>query len=61
MAKFGLAWDNPRAVELVLGDVLRVTQVRTRPVLGASWRGRDLGVATSFTYRLHPVETSSAV
>src|SRR6266508_5364448 len=60
MAKYGLAADNLLAVELVTaeGDVLRA-DARSHPDLFWALRGGggNFGVATSFTYRLHPVQT----
>jgi FAD/FMN-containing dehydrogenase len=60
MAKFGLAADNLLAVELVTaeGEVLDV-DATTHPDLFWALRGGggNFGVATSFTYRLHPLET----
>jgi FAD/FMN-containing dehydrogenase len=58
MAKYGLAADNLLAVELVTadGDVLEV-DADSHPDLfwGLRGGGGNFGVATSFTYRLHPV------
>jgi FAD/FMN-containing dehydrogenase len=60
MAKHGLASDNLLVVELVTaeGDLLRVDEA-THPDLFWALRGGggNFGVATSFTYRLHPVGT----
>ena len=60
MAKYGLAADNLLAVELVTaeGDVLHV-DAASHPDLFWALRGGggNFGVATSFTYRLHPVGT----
>ena len=60
MAKYGLAADNLVAVELVTaeGDILHV-DARAHPDLFWALRGGggNFGVATSFTYRLHPVAT----
>jgi FAD/FMN-containing dehydrogenase len=60
MAKHGLAADNLLEVELVTaeGDVLRV-DATSHPDLFWALRGGggNFGVATSFTYRLHPVST----
>src|SRR5215216_5546441 len=60
MAKYGLATDNLLAVELVTaeGDVLEV-DAASHPDLFWALRGGggNFGVATSFTYRLHPVQT----
>jgi FAD/FMN-containing dehydrogenase len=58
MAKYGLAADNLLAVELVTasGEVLDVRR-DTHPDLfwALSGGGGNFGVATSFTFRLHPV------
>ena len=60
MAKHGLAADNLLGVELVAaeGDVLQV-DADSHPDLFWALRGGggNFGVATSFTYRLHPVKT----
>jgi FAD/FMN-containing dehydrogenase len=60
MAKYGLAADNLLAVELVTaeGDVLQV-DADSHPDLFWALRGGggNFGIATSFTYRLHPVQT----
>jgi FAD/FMN-containing dehydrogenase len=60
MAKHGLAADNLLAAELVTadGDVLDVT-ADSHPDLFWALRGGggNFGVATSLTYRLHPVQT----
>jgi FAD/FMN-containing dehydrogenase len=60
MAKHGLAADNLLAVELVnaAGEVLEVTE-ESDPDLFWALRGGggNFGIATTFTYRLHPVET----
>ena len=60
MAKYGLAADNLLAVELVTaeGDILQVN-AGAHPDLFWALRGGggNFGVATSFTYRLHPVQT----
>jgi FAD/FMN-containing dehydrogenase len=60
MAKYGLATDNLLAVELVTaeGDILHVDGA-SHPDLFWALRGGggNFGVATSFSYRLHPVET----
>jgi FAD/FMN-containing dehydrogenase len=60
MAKFGLAADNLLAVELVTaeGDILHVGAA-SHPDLFWALRGGggNFGVATSLTYRLHPVGT----
>jgi FAD/FMN-containing dehydrogenase len=58
MGKYGLACDNLEAVELVTaaGDVLQV-DADSHPDLFWALRGGggNFGVATSFTYRLHPL------
>ncbi|HEX5193859.1 MAG TPA: FAD-binding oxidoreductase [Solirubrobacteraceae bacterium] len=60
MGKHGLACDNLEAVELVsaAGDVLHVA-ADSHPELLWALRGGggNFGVATSFTYRLHPLST----
>ena len=60
MGKYGLACDNLKAVELVTatGDVLQVDP-DSHPDLFWALRGGggNFGVATSFTYRLHPLST----
>ena len=60
MAKYGLAADNLLAVELVTadGEVLQV-DAASHPDLFWALRGGggNFGVATSFTYRLHPLQT----
>jgi FAD/FMN-containing dehydrogenase len=60
MAKHGLAADNLVAVELVTaeGDILHVDSA-AHPDLFWALRGGggNFGIATSFTYRLHPVGT----
>ncbi len=60
MAKYGLAADNLLAVELVTadGEVLDV-DADSHPDLFWALRGGggNFGVATSFTYRLHPLRT----
>jgi FAD/FMN-containing dehydrogenase len=60
MGKYGLAADNLLAVELVTadGDVLEV-DAASHPDLFWALRGGggNFGVATSFTYRMHPVHT----
>ena len=60
MGKYGLACDNLEAVELVTaaGDVLQVN-AESHPDLLWALRGGggNFGVATSFTYRLHPLST----
>src|SRR5512133_1604682 len=58
MAKHGLASDNLLVVELVTaeGDLLRVDEASHPDLLWAlRGGGGNFGVATSFTYRLHPV------
>jgi FAD/FMN-containing dehydrogenase len=59
MAKYGLAADNVLAVELVNaeGEVLQVTE-DSDPDLFWALRGGggNFGIATTFTYRLHPLE-----
>jgi FAD/FMN-containing dehydrogenase len=60
MAKYGLAVDNLLEVELVTadGEVLDV-DAESHPDLFWALRGGggNFGVATSFTYRLHPLST----
>jgi FAD/FMN-containing dehydrogenase len=60
MAKYGLAADNLLEVELVAanGEVLDVT-AESHPDLfwALQGGGGNFGVATRFTYRLHPLET----
>jgi len=60
MAKYGMAADNLLAVELVTaeGEVLDVG-ADSHPDLFWALRGGggNFGIATSFTYQLHPVET----
>lgn len=60
MARYGLAADNLLEVELVTasGEVLDVS-AETHPDLFWALRGGggNFGVATSFTYRLHPLQT----
>ncbi|MET0939669.1 MAG: FAD-binding oxidoreductase [Gaiellaceae bacterium] len=60
MAKHGLAADNVLAIELVTadGEVFEVT-AESHPDLFWALRGGggNFGVATAFTYRLHPLET----
>jgi FAD/FMN-containing dehydrogenase len=60
MAKYGLAADNLLAVELVTanGEVLDVN-ASSHPDLFWALRGGggNFGVATSFTYRMHPLKT----
>ena len=58
MAKHGLAADNLLAVELVNadGDVLDVTDASDPDLFWAlRGGGGNFGVATNFTYRLHPL------
>src|SRR6266545_1953915 len=60
MAKYGLAADNLLAVELVTaeGDIIHVDGASHPDLLWAlRGGGGNFGVATSLTYRLHPVET----
>jgi FAD/FMN-containing dehydrogenase len=60
MAKYGLAADNVLAVELVTaeGDVLHVDAESHADLFWAlRGGGGNFGVATSLTYRLHPVQT----
>src|SRR5690242_19831383 len=60
MGKHGLAADNLLAVELVTaaGEVLEVDDAEHPDLLWAlRGGGGNFGVATSFTYRLHPVAT----
>jgi FAD/FMN-containing dehydrogenase len=60
MGKYGLAADNLLAVELVTaeGDVLHVDAASHDDLFWAlRGGGGNFGVATSFTYRLHPVRT----
>jgi FAD/FMN-containing dehydrogenase len=60
MAKYGLAADNLLAVELVTaeGDLLHVDASSHADLFWAlRGGGGNFGVATSFTYRLHPVQT----
>ncbi len=60
MGKYGLACDNLRAVELVTaaGDVLQVDAQSHPDLLWAlCGGGGNFGVATSFTYCLHPLST----
>ena len=60
MAKYGLAADNLLGVELVTaeGDILQA-DASSHPDLFWALRGGggNFGVATSFTYRLHPLRT----
>jgi FAD/FMN-containing dehydrogenase len=59
MSKYGLAADNVIAVELVTadGEILDVT-AESHPDLFWALRGGggNFGVATTFTYRLHPLD-----
>jgi FAD/FMN-containing dehydrogenase len=60
MAKYGLAADSLLAVELVTaeGDVLLVDAESHADLFWAlRGGGGNFGIATSFTYRLHPLET----
>ena len=60
MGKYGLACDNVEGVELVTaaGDVLQVDADSYPDLLWAlRGGGGNFGVATSFTYRLHPLST----
>ncbi len=60
MAKYGLAADNLLSVELVTaeGDVLQVNAASHSDLFWAlRGGGGNFGVATSFTYRLHPLRT----
>ena len=60
MAKYGLAADNLLAAEVVTaeGDVLHVDAGAHADLFWAlRGGGGNFGVATSFTYRLHPVRT----
>jgi FAD/FMN-containing dehydrogenase len=59
MAKHGLAADNLLSVELVNadGEVLHVTEASDPDLFWAlRGGGGNFGVATTFTYRLHPLE-----
>lgn len=59
MAKYGLAADNLLAVELVNadGEVLDVTEASDPDLFWAlRGGGGNFGIATTFTYRLHPLE-----
>jgi len=59
MAKYGLAADNLLAVELVNadGEVLEVTEASDPDLFWAlRGGGGNFGIATTFTYRLHPLE-----
>jgi FAD/FMN-containing dehydrogenase len=58
MAKYALAADNLLAVELVNadGDQLEVTEASDSDLFWAlRGGGGNFGIATSFTYRLHPL------
>jgi FAD/FMN-containing dehydrogenase len=60
MAKYGLAVDNLLAVELVTaeGDILHVDATSHCDLFWAlRGGGGNFGVATSFTYKLHPVRS----
>ena len=60
MAKYGLAADNLLAAELVTADgVVREVTEQSDPDLFWALRGGggNFGVVTTFTYRLHPLET----
>src|SRR5215472_3541616 len=60
MGKCGLACDNLEAVELVTaGGVVLQVNAESHPDLLWALRGGggNFGVATSFTYRLHPLST----
>ena len=60
MAKYGMAADNLLAVELVTaeGEVLDVGADSHPDLFWAlQGGGGNFGIATSFTYQLHPVET----
>jgi FAD/FMN-containing dehydrogenase len=59
MAKYGLAADNLLAVELVdaAGEVREVTEASDPDLFWAlRGGGGNFGIATAFTYRLHPLE-----
>jgi FAD/FMN-containing dehydrogenase len=59
MARHGLAADNLLAVELVnaAGEVLDVTETSDPDLFWAlRGGGGNFGIATTFTYRLHPLE-----
>jgi FAD/FMN-containing dehydrogenase len=59
MAKYGLAADALLGVELVNadGDVLEVTEASDPDLFWAlRGGGGNFGIATNFTYRLHPLE-----
>jgi FAD/FMN-containing dehydrogenase len=58
MPKFGLAADNVLAIELVTadGEILEVTNESDSDLFWAlRGGGGNFGVATTFTYRLHPL------
>jgi FAD/FMN-containing dehydrogenase len=58
MRRFGMSCDNLLAAEIVTseGDVLRVDEESTPEIMWALRGGPlDLGVVTSFRFRLHPV------
>jgi FAD/FMN-containing dehydrogenase len=60
MAKFGLAADNVLAIELVTADaeVVEVTATSDPDLFWAlRGGGGNFGIATTFTYRLHPLAT----
>jgi FAD/FMN-containing dehydrogenase len=60
MAKHGLAADNLLGVELVdaNGEVLDVTEASDADLFWAlRGGGGNFGIATTFTYRLHPLQT----
>jgi FAD/FMN-containing dehydrogenase len=60
MAKYGLAADNLLAVKLVTaeGDILHVDAASHADLFWAlRGGGGNFGIATSFTYRLHPLQT----
>jgi FAD/FMN-containing dehydrogenase len=60
MPKFGLAADNVLAIELVTadGEVTEVTDASDPDLFWAlRGGGGNFGVATTFTYRLHPLAT----
>ncbi|MGH9010874.1 MAG: FAD-binding oxidoreductase [Acidimicrobiia bacterium] len=61
--KFGLVCDNLLAVEVAIadGDVLRATDSENAELFWAlHGGGGNFGVATSFTFRLHPLQTVTA-
>jgi FAD/FMN-containing dehydrogenase len=60
MSKYGLAADNMRSVELVTaaGDMLEVTESSNPDLMWAlRGGGGNFGIAASFEYQLHPLET----